>query len=164
MTKVLRIIYNFFAILIILFFLFTAVVAVSDTKVYAVATGSMEPAIPNGSVVFVRPRAEYRVGDVITAFLEGDQTFTHRIVDKDGEQVYTKGDANASVDESPTPQSRIVGKVVFHLPLLGFLSQKLSVNSLLIAFAAVLTVLIAVRLAVALKQKRRGDHADEKNR
>lgn len=163
MAKVFRIIYNFFAIVIVLFFLFTSVVAVSGAKVYSVATGSMEPEIPNGSVVFIRPRAEYQVGDVITAFLEGEQTYTHRIVRIDGEQIFTKGDANISVDPTPTRQSRIVGKVVFHLPLLGFLSQKISVPALIIAFAVVLVVLIAVRFIVAQKQKHRGDHADETN-
>ena len=163
MSKIFRIVYNFFAILIVLFFLFTAVVAVSGTKVYAVATGSMEPTIPDGSVVFVRPRAAYEVGDVITAFLEGQQTYTHRIVKIDGERIYTKGDANGDVDPTPTKLSRIVGKVVFHLPLLGLLSLKLSVPVLIIAFAAILVVLILIRFIVAQKQKRRGDHADEKN-
>ncbi len=162
MSKVFRIVYNFFAIVIILFFLFTSVVAVSGTKVYSVATGSMEPAIPNGSVVFVRPRPTYQVGDVITAFLQGEQTFTHRIIDIQGEEIFTKGDANKTMDPMPTRQSRIVGKVVLHLPLLGFLSQKLSVPVLMIALAAVLVVLIAVRLVVAQKQKHKGDHADEK--
>ena len=49
------------------------------------------------------------------------------------------------------------------LPLLGLLSLKLSVPVLIIAFAAILVVLILVRFIVAQKQKRRGDHADEKN-
>ena len=163
MTKVFNIIYNFFAILIVLFFLFTAVVAVSGTEVYSVATGSMEPAIPNGSVVFVRSRAEYQVGDVITAFIQGEQTYTHRIIAIEGEQIYTKGDANDSADPTPTSQSRIVGKVVLHLPLLGFISQKVTVTGLVIALAAVLVVLIAIRFITAQKQKHRGDHADEKN-
>ncbi len=163
MSKVFRILYNFFAIVIVLFFLFTSAVAVSGTKVYSVATGSMEPNIPNGSVVFVRQRETYQVGDVITAFIEGEQTYTHRIVEIRGEDIYTKGDANNTIDPTPTRQSRIVGKVILHLPLLGFLSQKLNTTVLIIAFAAVLVVLIAVRLIMAFKQKHRGDHADEKN-
>ena len=163
MTKAFNIIYNFFAIVIILFFLFTSVVAVSGTKVYAVATGSMEPTISNGSVVFVRPREQYQAGDVITAFLSGEQTYTHRIVEIVDGQIFTKGDANETVDPTPTQQSRVVGKVVFHLPLLGFLSQKLSVPVLAIVFAAILVVLIVVRFAAVQKQKLRGDHADEKN-
>ena len=162
MSRVFRIIYNFFAILIVLFFLFTSIVAVSGTKVYAVVTGSMEPTIPNGSVVFVRPRKTYQAGDVITAYLEGTQTYTHRIVEIKGEHIYTKGDANGSVDPSPTRQSRVVGKVILHLPLLGFLSQRLSVPALIVVFASVLVVLIVIRFIAAQKQKRRGDHADEK--
>ncbi|HBL40950.1 MAG TPA: signal peptidase I [Ruminococcaceae bacterium] len=163
MTRVFNIIYNFFAIVIVLFFLFTSVIAVSGTKVYAVATGSMEPEISKGSVVFVRPQSAYQVGDVITAFLTDEQTFTHRIVEMDAEQVYTKGDANLTVDPIPTQQNRIVGKVLFHLPLLGFLALHFNVTGILIAFGAVLVILIVVRFVLAKKQKHMGGNADEKN-
>lgn len=163
MTKIFNIIYNFFAIVIVLFFLFTSAVAVSGTKVYAVATGSMEPEISKGSVVFVRPQPAYQEGDVITAFLTGEQTFTHRIVETNGEQVYTKGDANLTIDPIPTPKSRIVGKVLFHLPLLGFLSLHFNVSGILIVFSAVLVLLTVLRFILVKKQKHTEGNADEKN-
>lgn len=97
-------------------------------KLYSVLSGSMEPRIPLGSVILVVPSKEYKAGDVITFGAETDRTktVTHRIVDVSrdidlGKVSYrTKGDANDSVDMELIDSGRVIGKVVFHLPLLGY--------------------------------------------
>ncbi len=97
-------------------------------KLYSVLSGSMEPKIPLGSVIIAVPQSEYKEGDVITFGAETDRTktVTHRIVEvsKDidlGKVSYrTKGDANDSPDMELIDSSRVIGKVVFHLPLLGY--------------------------------------------
>jgi len=92
-----------------------------------VLTGSMEPAIPTGSVVFIYPAHEYVVGDIITfkrAESKLDLPITHRIVEVlDGEEkaFATKGDANDGRDREPVRESEIYGRVIFHLPLVGYL-------------------------------------------
>lgn len=153
--KILNIIYNIVAITIILVFLFTAGVAVSGTKVFAVATPSMETEIPEGSIVFVRESEEYTEGDVITAKLLGDNdnTFTHRIVSVDTENglVYTKGDSNLSPDRLPTAMSDIIGKVVFSVPYLGLLALNFNSTTVILILAAVLLVLMLVRFVLHKK-------------
>ena len=93
---------------------------------YAVISGSMEPNIPVGSIVYdkeVEPE-ELEIGDVITYRLSGDTLVTHRIVaiDEASQSVQTKGDANEAEDGAPVPYSEIVGLKAFHVPLLGYIS------------------------------------------
>lgn len=124
--KIINIIYNTIAVIIVAVFLFTVGVAVSGTGVYAVATKSMEPAISEGSAVFVRSRESYKQGDIITAELSSGNTFTHRVfrVDNENGLIYTKGDANEKPDPQPTEKEKIVGKVLFSIPYLGYLSLR----------------------------------------
>jgi len=94
-----------------------------------VLTSSMAPAIPAGSVVVTKQLAgdQYRVGDVVT-FFTGKQSVpevTHRITGiqtgKNGlREVVTKGDANTNGDDGVVEVTRIKGKVVTGLPLLGY--------------------------------------------
>ena len=150
--KIFNIIYNIVAIIIILAFLFTMGVMVSGTKIYAVATPSMESEIPEGSLVFVHKADEYKEGDVITAKLLGDKgnTFTHRIISVDTENglVYTKGDNNLAPDRLPTPESDILGKVVFSIPCLGLLALNFNNNTLIIILASALVALMLVRFVL----------------
>ena len=90
--------------------------------VYNVESGSMAPEIPTGSVIYVKQVApeEIAAGDVITFQNEGG-TITHRVLSNkiiEGEFI-TKGDANEKEDLEPVPYSALVGKVTFHLPVLG---------------------------------------------
>ena len=80
---------------------------------FVVMSGSMEPAIPIGSIIYTQKAASYKINDVI-AFKQGKTTVTHRIVDikKQGSelQFVTKGDANKSIDSQLVTESQIVGK------------------------------------------------------
>lgn len=94
-------------------------------KNMAVISGSMEPAIPVGSMVMVRevnPK-ELVTGDVIT-YKMGGTNVTHRIaeINAEKEQIVTKGDANDSQDVNPVAFQNVVGKIWFHVPYLGYLS------------------------------------------
>jgi signal peptidase I len=96
-------------------------------KVKIVKSGSMEPAIRTGGLVFIRPAASYGVGDVIT-FGKDTKTqvpTTHRIVEESGSgssKVFTtKGDANDAVDPSTTRLADVEGKVIFSVPYAGFI-------------------------------------------
>lgn len=95
----------------------------------SVLTGSMEPTIPTGSIVFIYPRAEYGEGDVVT-FKRMESSLeipvTHRIIavaegDRGDRAFKTKGDANESEDMDSVSQNEIYGKVIFHLPYIGYL-------------------------------------------
>ncbi|MBI4091456.1 signal peptidase I [candidate division WWE3 bacterium] len=95
-------------------------------KVYVVTSGSMSPAIENGSLLFVKAAENYKVGDVVV-FLSprSELVLAHRIVGfsiDGGLRVYrTRGDANEKTDDWNLGSSRILGKVVACVPKIGLL-------------------------------------------
>lgn len=99
-----------------------------------VLTGSMEPTIPPGSQVVVKPlRLEQagglKTGQVITFLPEPgkDDVVTHRIIDVEvveGETVYrTKGDNNNAPDPDPVRDVQVRGLVRYHVPYVGYVAQ-----------------------------------------
>ena len=96
-----------------------------NLQVYVVRSGSMEPSIPTGAVVVVRRATEYNENEVITFSNRGeDIPTTHRIIKKEiisGRASYTtKGDANNAPDVEAVYSSRILGKVLFDIPYVGY--------------------------------------------
>jgi signal peptidase len=94
----------------------------------AILSGSMEPALPLGGVVAIKPvePVDISTGDII-AYRSGKVLVTHRVVELlisgGGEPSFvTKGDANQDPDLSPVPASSVVGKAVFDIPYLGYLA------------------------------------------
>jgi signal peptidase I len=124
-----NIIYYLFivAIIVVALLLLTTLVPVpGNFKAKVVKSGSMEPSIPTGGLVFIHPSALYEVGDVIT-FGKDTKTqipTTHRIIEISGEgpsTVFTtKGDANEDPDPTVTRFSDVEGKVIFRVPYLGY--------------------------------------------
>ena len=91
-------------------------------EVYEVVSGSMDPAIPVGSVLYVKPcdLTQVAEGDVI-AYQDVDGVVAHRVVynrSSLGEFV-TKGDANNTEDREPVKYEAVVGRVEQHIPVLG---------------------------------------------
>jgi signal peptidase I len=94
---------------------------------YIVLGSSMEPAVHVGSVVVVeRVSAEaLRADDVITYIDRANEMVTHRVVevveDKAGPGLRTRGDANASDDPELVRPVNVQGRVVYSVPLAGYL-------------------------------------------
>ena len=85
-----------------------------------VLTGSMEPAIPVGSIVITKEKSSYEIEDIIS-FQEEGAIITHRIISIDRERYITKCDANNVADTEEVQQKQILGKVILTIPLLGYL-------------------------------------------
>jgi len=92
-------------------------------------SNSMKPTITSGDIVVskhVEP-SEIKIGDIITYRDEykPKNCITHRVVEilKEHGLIYfrTKGDANKKPDIRLVKSSRLVGKVVFIIPMLGYL-------------------------------------------
>ena len=83
-------------------------------KSFAVLSGSMEPKIPVGSIVFVDEvePATIQTGDIITYNFSGNTMVTHRVVgvDIENQSIITKGDANEVEDGAPVAFAQVVGK------------------------------------------------------
>lgn len=89
-----------------------------------VQSGSMEPAIGVGSLVFILPAEEYGVGDIITYRSSIEETpTTHRIIDReehDGVISFTtQGDANNAPDVRSVRESEVIGSVRLVVPWIG---------------------------------------------
>ena len=87
---------------------------------YVILSGSMEPMIPTGSVVVVNTAdRDVLPGDVATFSRHGDLV-THRILSKTEDRYQTKGDANTDPDTGIISAEDIRGKVLFHIPMIGY--------------------------------------------
>ena len=94
-----------------------------------VATGSMEPKIPQGSLIFIKKGQRIELGNVITYKTPTGSLVTHRVVETENiswEKVYrTKGDANEFTDNFLVGSDDIEGKVVLVLPYFGYVLKYL---------------------------------------
>ncbi len=135
-------------------------------QTFTVRSGSMEPAIPTGSLIFVRPTETYVAGDVITIKTDDGKTVTHRIIETVrtdiGMAFRTKGDNNEDPDPVEVMPVDIIGKTYLILPYIGYpvaYAQTRTGFLMLIIFPAVLIVLSEVfsiiREAKRLLRKRR---------
>lgn len=92
---------------------------VAGIQPYVVLSGSMEPEIPTGGVVFTNTNFRNPdKGDVITYKVNDGSLVTHRVIEV-GEEIVTQGDANVMADP-PITKDQVVGTVVFWLPYLGY--------------------------------------------
>lgn len=102
---------------------------------YTVLTGSMQPGMPPGTLVVVKPAPadEIGVGTVITYQLQSDRptVVTHRVIsqalDDAGEPVFqTRGDANTAPDRAWVRPVQIRGERWYAVPYLGYVSNLLT--------------------------------------
>lgn len=133
--KIISLIYNLIIGLLVFIAAVTAFSVLQTPlgwRAFVVLSGSMEPKIKTGSVVFTAPKAEYRENDIITFFANPQQkdlrkvqaVITHRVVkvhDDEGRQTFTtKGDANNSADRESVTAAAVLGRVVLMIPYLGY--------------------------------------------
>lgn len=94
--------------------------------VETVTSGSMQPALATGSVIVTgpAPAEQIKAGDIIT--FRGENGLTcHRVVmvQEPSARFITRGDANEDTDQALVTPDLITGKVIFSIPLIGYLSH-----------------------------------------
>lgn len=107
-----------------------------------VMSGSMEPTIATGDLVFVVKKNNYKVGDVIL-FRSGKSCVLHRIVEINGQEVITKGDAN-NANDAPISTSDIKGVYIGKINNAQGLMEKLSSPPVLLIGAGTVGALAIV--------------------
>ena len=118
---------------------------------YYVSSDSMEPEIHMGSLAFAETVEfeDIRVGEDVLVFTSpvNSKTFMHRVVyiNESERLIFTKGDNNNTADPLPAEYSACKGRVVFHVPLVGYaawaldtLTGKIAVIAFYIVCAAVM--------------------------
>ena len=129
-------------------------------QVYSVISGSMEPAIPTGSLVYigeVEP-AEVAEGEVIAFYGARDSAsiITHRVVENrvvTGEFV-TRGDANQTKDMNPVPYENVIGKVVRSVPGAGVMAEMFTSREGKILAGGVIAAAVLLQIVAALVERR----------
>ncbi|MDD7928349.1 signal peptidase I [Microbacterium sp. NM3R9] len=124
-----------------------------NVRPVAVISGSMEPQIPVGAMVFTRtvPAGDVSPGDIVTVQRPRNLGLvTHRLVSSVEREpgVYEfvlRGDANDTDDPQPYAVST-VGQYVLHVPLLGYLTIGLQSSSGLFIAGGIALVLVALFL------------------
>jgi sortase B len=131
-------------------------------QAFNVISGSMEPTISVGSIVYVKnvDFEELAEGDVI-AFESGASVVTHRIVGLNPEDrlIATKGDANNAADFNPVAYVNVIGKMVAHFPIYGNIATWLTdtvgklVAAVVLVVGAVLSYLSEDKKEKAINEK-----------
>ena len=130
-------------------------------EIYSVISGSMEPALPVGSLVYIgREEPKNIEKDEVIAFYgakDSNAIITHRVVENRvvmGEFI-TKGDANKTNDMNAVPYGNFIGKVEFSLPVLGYVAQLItSIEGKIVAGAVILVALVLQIIASAIEKRR----------
>lgn len=122
-----------------------------------VISGSMQPAIDPGDLLIIRQEEAYRPGDIVT-FTEGESLVTHRLLEVEGQNALTRGDAN-NTDDAPVSLSRIQGRMVLRVPAVGSLVLYLRSSQGTLTLTALLVLLVLVPL---ITRGGRGHHHEKK--
>jgi len=131
---------------------------------YVVASGSMVPELLVYDVLIVQghePFEDIEVGDIIVFDRpsDHDRVIVHRvasIIDDDPKTLRTKGDANpASIPgtDFPITEEEYIGKVVFVVSQVGYVTQVLKPPTNYILIAIVIGIMIAKQMVKKKKEK-----------
>lgn len=125
-------------------------------QIYTVVSGSMEPAIPVGSLVYVEGMEpeDVAVNDVIAFYggRDANAIITHRVVENRvimGEFI-TKGDANQTNDMNPVNYNEFIGKVEWSVPEVGVIAQILTSREGKVAAASMIGLAVVLHIIASL--------------
>ncbi len=123
MKEICKLYKNIFSIILIIIIILFIPITVGYSP-YSIETGSMEPNISKGSLIYIIDVQEValKINDIIT-FKKGSQIVTHRIVGIDSihHEFTTKGDAIKYNDTDKVSIQNMKGKVEYSIPLIGYL-------------------------------------------
>lgn len=139
-------------VLVVLFAVFLMGSRLIGLRVFHVVSPSMEPTYSTGDLIYVKTvmPESIKEGDPITYVLNEDLVVaTHRVVriDSENRRFITKGDANKDEDDTPVHFNNLIGKPVFAIPLLGYVSAFLRTT---VGTYAAITFGVALLAAVFL--------------
>ena len=146
----------------------------TENPFYVVSSGSMIPELQVYDVLVIRgniPFQQIDVGDVIVFNrpADHDRVIVHRVVaiiDEDPRTIRTKGDANpASIPgtDFPITEEEYIGKVVYTLPQVGYVTQLLKPPINYVIIAIVIGVMIVKQITKKKKETKLSDSLDSEN-
>jgi signal peptidase len=173
LRKIFKIIINLVVVALLMIGLLSivSISKIGDFRLFIVQSGSMEPAIKVGSLIFTKSNSEYEEGDIVTRKIEDEkETITHRIVEKlENGNFITKGDANNTEDKEEVQKEDIVGKTYLIVPYLGYpvaYAQTSQGFIFLIVIPATIFIyeeLRKIKKEIAKKFKKKTDNEENEN-
>ncbi len=140
------------------FSILTHLAPVSGRELFIIIGGSMEPAIPIGSLVIATKvdAMAVAVGDVVTIRADNGIFVTHRVIRvldaPEGRSFKMQGDANMSADAGLVPAHAIVGAANQYVPYAGYARHFLSTIPGLVAVLSVLGTLLLIYFLLGILQ------------
>ncbi len=147
-------------------------------QTYVVTSGSMEPQIPVGSLVYVEKvePTDIEEGDVITFYLKNTNIVaTHQVyeVDAQNQLFRTQGinnhddDGNILHDAEPVYYNSLIGKMKYCIPVLGNVNRFCTTAPGYYFLMAVVIGIVAISIIVDLipqqEASRKGKFIDKEN-
>lgn len=133
-------------------------------RLYIVDSGSMSPTLKLGALIIVKEAEPKEIlkDDIITYRGSGDSVVTHRVtkIEDEGSTFITKGDANKTADPIPLDSNRLIGKVMFSIPYIGFLLKLIRSKVGFILIATLILVGIIVQILEIKKAKKNRDYSE----
>ena len=109
----------------IIIYLMTFIPAIFGYKPLVVISGSMEPKLKVGSILYYHKEDinNFEKGDILV-YTTKSYIISHRIVEISEDGFITKGDANKTIDSNEVFKEQVLGKGVnWCIPLLGYYSD-----------------------------------------
>jgi signal peptidase len=140
-----------------------------DTRYEPVFSGSMEPAIPVGGIVVIKPvdPETLKIGDIICFQLSESTSITHRIINITDEGFITQGDANEDPDQWIVKKENVIGKVIFTVPFIGYIGYFVRTPTgfiLLILLPASVIIIMEIRNIVKELRKQKEEQTSKEPR
>lgn len=132
MRKALNAVTTLLIVLIVILAVLIAGVRLVGLQTYPVLAGSMEPAYPRGSLLYVKEADPFQLktGDVITYMVSREDIATKRITavipdeaDASVLRFQVKANTDAEPDSTLVLDKNVLGVVVFAIPALGYVAD-----------------------------------------
>lgn len=134
--------------------------SVFGVKPFMVLSGSMEPEIHKGDIIFTKVvDPETLAIDDVIAFRDAANTVTtHRIIDiveDDGVEYFiTKGDNNSTQDRNLVEKDDVEGIYIARIPSVGNIMQSLSQPTTVLILVLGITVIFIIGFSISNKKQR----------
>lgn len=163
-------------VLIIIFLVISKVQGDTPTlfgyQMYFIRTGSMEPYLEPGDVIISkkydgRELVSGKNGDVVTyrgSIGNRAELITHRVIEVDGDEIITQGDAN-NIADSPITKNEIEAVMVYKTVVIDKIYKVISTTwgFWLLIFAPIAILIISEIVSLAKELKKEKDEVAEEN-
>jgi signal peptidase len=173
--------FGLLALVLLLAALVVVVPAATSSTPYTILTSSMEPGLPPGTLVIVKPidPQDVNIGTVVTYQLDSGEAavVTHRVIEIQGPNLpggdptfITKGDANSAPDAKPVMTVQLKGAVWYSVPYVGWINNIVNgdLRAIVIPIVAGLLFLYAGWMIVSnrteARRRRRREEAEDRDR